>query len=87
MARKKQINNLTASQMDDLRTLIEALDLVPLSVYPPELRPIALDYYKSLNNVDVPFDTEIERVSVNIYLRNRKKIKPQITNDDLLLII
>ncbi len=70
--------------MEELRTLIEELDLVPLSVYPPELRPIALEYYQSLENVDKPFDNEIERISINIYLRNRKR-KPIISEDDLIL--
>lgn len=83
MARKKQISR---EHLEELRLLIEELDLVPLSVYPPEVRPLVRQYLIDIQNEDVPFDNEIERVSVNVYLRNRKK-KPRITEDDLLLIL
>lgn len=83
MARKKQI---TRENLDELRLLIEELDLVPLSIYPPEVRPLVLDYFKSLENEDIPFNSEIERVSVNTYLRtHRRKRKFLPTQDDLIL--
>lgn len=74
---------MTKEDLEELRLLIEELDLVPLSVYPKEVRPLVLDYMRSLAQDDIPFDNEIERISVNIYLRKRKKIKPSITEDDL----
>lgn len=82
MGRKKQ---LTPQQMEVLREFIEELDLVPLSIYPPGLRPLVLDYVKSLENVDTPFDNPIERESVNIYLRKHRKKKKMIIEDDLIL--
>ena len=82
MGRHKQ---LTPQQLDDLRELIEELDLVPLSLYPPEMRPLVFEYVKSLENVDTPFDNPIERESINIYLRNHRNKKKTITEDDLIL--
>lgn len=82
MGRKKQ---LTPQQLEDLRELIEELDLVPLSLYPPEVRPLVLEYVKSLENVDKPFDNPIERESINIYLRKHRKKKKMIIEDDLVL--
>lgn len=82
MGRHKQ---LTSQQLEDLIELIEELDLVPLSIYPPEVRPLVLDYVKSLENVDTPFDSPIERESINIYLRKHRKKKKTIIEDDLIL--
>lgn len=82
---KRKIKQLSPQQMEDLRELIEELDLVPLSLYPLEMRPLVLEYVKSLENVDTPFDNPIERESINIYLRNHRKKKKIITEDDLLL--
>ena len=82
MGRHKQ---LTSQQLEDFRELIEELDLVPLSIYPPEVRPLVYDYVKSLENVDTPFDNPIERESIIIYLRNHRNKKKTITEDNLIL--
>lgn len=82
MGRYKQ---LTPQQLEDLRELIEELDLFPLSLYPLEVRPLVLEYVKLLENVDTSFDNPIERESINIYLRNHRKKKKEITEDDLIL--
>lgn len=83
----KKSAGLTNEQIDELRTLIEELDLVPLSFYPPELRPIALDYYQCVFNDETPFDEPITNIALSVHLSKRKHIKPQITDNDIDLFL
>lgn len=79
------IGGVSKEELEELRYLIDELDLVPLSVYPRELRPLVLDYLRSLENVDELFDHPIERESINIYLRKHRKRKKPLSFLDLKL--
>ena len=75
---------MTKQQYDELFALMEELDLVPLSIFPKEVRPLVLDYLNSLER-GRPFEelNELETRVTSEYLRSRRKTKPQITSDDL----
>lgn len=87
MRKEKKVTTteLSKSELNELRQLIEELDLVPLSVYPKQVRPLVLSYLQSIENEDVPFDSPVESIAVATYLSKRKKIKTIITEDDLIL--
>lgn len=75
---------MTKEQYNELFALMEELDLVPLSIFPKEVRPLVLDYLNSLEQ-GRPFEelNELETRVTSEYLRKRRKTKIQITSDDL----
>lgn len=85
--KKATITNLNSEELNELRQLIEELDLIPLAIYPKELRPLALDYLKSIENDNCAFDNPVEKIITSEYMRNRKKVKPIKDENQLILIL
>ena len=77
---KKRYKPLPNHIYEELRTLIEELDLVPLSIFPPETHELVKEYYHSLTRPEPPFDP-ITNISINVMLRNRKKLPKDHSND------
>lgn len=68
---------LSNSQLDDVRDLIEELDLIPLGAIPPELYPLIKEHQELLVKDEIPFDNISNLVAKPLAerLRERKRIR------------
>ncbi len=76
---------LPPSVVKELELLILELDLVPLSIFPPEVHHIVKQYYTTIEDTDADFDP-ITQVSINIKLRNRRYLKNDDSNQLILFV-
>lgn len=76
---------LSNSQLDDVRDLIEELDLIPLGAIPPGLWPYIKEYHEQLVKDAIPFDNVTSLVVKPLAerLRERKKIRVAQQQEDL----
>ncbi len=76
---------LSISQMDDVRDLIEELDLIPLGAVPPELYPHIKEYQEQLVKDSIPFDPISNLVVKPLAerLRERKRVRVAQQQEEL----
>ena len=76
---------LSNSQLDDVRDLIEELDLIPLGCIPPGLYPHIKEYQEQLVKDAIPFDPISDLVVKPLAerLRERKKIRVAQQQEEL----
>lgn len=78
---------LSNSQLDDVRDLLDELDLIPMSAIPPELWPLICEHQQAIVRNEVPFNPYTEEFfkTLNSRLRQRKRQRKQVLDEDFQL--
>lgn len=86
-AKSKTYFGMTNEQMNELRLLVEELDLVPIAFLPPETWPSVYEYLSAIARDEVKFDNPLLEDMREHYNSRLRKRKLQRDSDNSLQLV